>query len=64
MSEVIHNKRKAKCGDCRRVLEPGAGIQHQMGWFGGRNPFYYLCETCDKKRAMDAEEKAAGVSYE
>lgn len=64
MSEIIHNKRKAKCADCRRALAPGEGVQHEMGWFGGNGNSYYLCQACDRKRAMDKEEKAAGVIYE
>ena len=66
MSEVtiIHNVRKCKCSDCKRVLLKGEGIQHSMPWFGGRNPYFYLCPTCDNKRKMDKEARAAGVDYE
>lgn len=64
MSEKVTNVRKAKCADCKRVLEPGTGIRREMPWFQGHNPYFYLCESCDGKRKMDAEEKAAGLSYE
>jgi RNase P subunit RPR2 len=53
--EIVHNKRKAHCSDCHRLLLPGEGIQHEMPWFHGNNPIFYLCERCDGIRKTEAK---------
>lgn len=49
------NKRKAKCADCKRLLQAGEGIAHRYPMFHGKGEFYYLCSGCDRKR--EAETK-------
>ncbi len=51
--EVVRNTRKAHCGTCHKLVLPGEGIQHLMPWFHGRNPVYYLCETCNEKEKAE-----------
>ena len=44
------NQRKARCADCRRLLQKGEGIGQKYVMSIGSGEFYYLCPGCDRKR--------------
>ena len=45
-----YNQRKARCADCRRLLQKGEGIAQRYLMFSGNGEYYYLCPACDRKR--------------
>lgn len=51
------NQRKARCADCKRLLQKGEGIGHKYPMFSGGGEYYYLCPGCDRKR-KEKEGKA------
>jgi len=51
------NQRKARCADCKRLLQKGEGIGHKYPMFSGGGEYYYLCPACDRKR-KEKEGKA------
>ena len=52
-----YNQRKAKCADCKRLLQKGEGLAQRYPMFGGGGEYYYLCAGCAKKR-KEKEEKS------
>jgi len=44
------NLRKARCADCKRLLQKGEGIAERYPFFSGGGEYYYLCVGCAKKR--------------
>lgn len=53
---VIHNKRKAKCADCKSILQKGEGIGEKYPMFHGNGQHFYLCPPCKKLR-VERDEK-------
>jgi hypothetical protein len=45
-----YNQRKARCADCKRLLQKGEGLAQKYPMFSGDGQYYYLCAGCARKR--------------
>lgn len=61
-----YNARKARCADCKILLQKGEGLAQEYPMFHGNGQYFYLCAGCDRKRkeneAKRREQRALGNS--
>lgn len=59
---VVHNKRKAKCAQCKKPLAKGEGIGVPYPMFHGNGQYYYMHPEC--KALRDEWLKQDSINHE